>query len=81
MGLPYFTSVMYSALMETAVMENHLSGDSLKTLEHFSHDVQTVRLFFCALPIQHFIFNKRSCLISFTVPVLTSVEAQPLSHE
>lgn len=41
----------------------------------FSHDVQIGKLFLCALRIKHFIFNERSCFISWPVLLLASTQA------
>lgn len=73
MGLPWFTYVMYSAVIRTAVMENLLSGDGLKTPQHFfiwCSDRETVLTWSPC-----FISNKRSCLISLPVWLLASTQA------
>lgn len=73
MGLPCFTSVMHSAAVRTAVMENHLSGDGLKTPQHFfiwGSDRKT--LLTCS---PFFISNKRGCLTSLPVWLLASTHS------
>lgn len=73
MGLPCFTCVMHIAAIRTAVMENRLSGDGLKTPQHFfvwCSDRKTVLT--CS---PYFISNERSCLMSLPVWLLASTQA------